>query len=115
MIELYIGIYLLGVLISSISQVLLKKAALHTYDSPLKEYLNPLVITAYAFFFGATLMTILAYKVVPLSMGSILEATAYLYITFFGVTIFKEKIGKKKACALALIIIGIVIYSLGTA
>ena len=77
MIELYIGIYLLGVLISSISQVLLKKAALHTYDSPLKEYLNPLVITAYA--------------------------------------IFKEKIGKKKACALALIIIGIVIYSLGTA
>ena len=115
MIELYIGIYLLGVLISSISQVLLKKAALHTYDSPLKEYMNPLVITAYAFFFGATLMTILAYKVVPLSMGAILEATAYLYITFFGVTIFKEKIGKKKACALALIIIGIVIYSLGTA
>ena len=44
MLELYIGIYLLGVLISSISQVLLKKAALRTYDSPLKEYLNPLVI-----------------------------------------------------------------------
>ena len=113
MLELYIGIYLLGVLISSISQVLLKKAALRTYDSPLKEYLNPLVITAYAFFFGATLMTILAYKVVPLSMGAILEATAYLYITFFGVTIFKEKIGKEKALALALIIGGIIVYSLG--
>ena len=113
MIELYIGIYLLGVLISSISQVLLKKAALHTYDSPLKEYLNPLVITAYAFFFGATLMTILAYKVVPLSFGPVLESSSYLYVTVFGVLIFKEKMTKKKAAALALILMGIVIYSLG--
>lgn len=113
MLELYIGIYLVGVFISSVSQVLLKKAAQREYATPLKEYLNPFVITAYALFFGATLMTILAYKVVPLSMGAILEATAYLYITFFGVTIFKEKIGKEKAFALALIIGGIIVYSLG--
>lgn len=113
MIELYVGIYLFGVFISSVSQVLLKKAAMREYASPIKEYLNPFVITAYALFFGATLMTILAYKVVPLSMGAILEATAYLYITIFGVTIFKEKIGKEKAWALALIIGGIIIYSLG--
>lgn len=64
MLELYVGVYLLGVLISSVSQVLLKKAAMRQYETPLKEYLNPWVITAYALFFGATLMTILAYKVV---------------------------------------------------
>lgn len=58
-------------------------------------------------------MTILAYKVVPLSMGAILEATAYLYITFFGVTIFKEKLGRDKAIALLLIVGGIIVYSLG--
>ena len=46
-------------------------------------------------------------------MGPILESTSYLYITFFGVTIFKEKIGLKKGLALALIIIGIAIYSFG--
>lgn len=113
MIVAYAGIYLLGVLISAISQVLLKKAAMRKYDSPLKEYLNPFVIIAYAMFFGATLMTILAYKVVPLSMGAILEATSYIYITIFGVTIFKEKIGKEKAFALALIIGGIIVYSMG--
>ena len=94
MLELYVGVYLLGVLISSVSQVLLKKAAMRQYETPLKEYLNPWVITAYALFFGATLMTILAYKVVPLSMGAILEATAYLYITFFGVTIFDSIYGR---------------------
>ena len=113
MLELYVGVYLLGVLISSVSQVLLKKAAMRQYETPLKEYLHPWVITAYALFFGATLMTILAYKVVPLSMGAILEATAYLYITFFGVTIFKEKLGKDKAIALLLIVGGIIVYSLG--
>ena len=59
MLELYVGVYLLGVLISSVSQVLLKKAAMRQYETPLKEYLNPWVITAYALFFGATLMTIL--------------------------------------------------------
>ena len=113
MLELYVGVYLLGVLISSVSQVLLKKAAMRQYETPLKEYLNPWVIPAYALFFGATLMTILAYKVVPLSMGAILEATAYLYITFFGVTIFKEKLGRDKAIALLLIVGGIIVYSLG--
>ena len=74
MLELYVGIYLVGVLVSSVSQVLLKKAAMRQYETPLKEYLNPWVITAYTLFFGAPPMTLLAYKVVPLSMGAILAA-----------------------------------------
>ena len=57
-------------------------------------------------------MSIIAYKGIPLSMGPILEATSYIYVTFFGVKIFKEKMSKKKYMALALIILGIIIYSL---
>ena len=33
----YSGIYLIGVFISAISQVLLKKAAMRTYATPLQE------------------------------------------------------------------------------
>ncbi len=91
---------------------MLKKAALRKYDSPIKEYLNPLVIFAYAIFFASTLLTILSYKVVPLSLGPILEATSYIYVTIFGVTIFKEHLSKRKLLALSLIIVGIVVYSL---
>ena len=109
---LYSGFILLGTFISSVSQVMLKKAALKQYDNKIQEYLNPLVITAYAIFFGATLLAILAYRVVPLSIGPILETTSYLYVTFFGVVIFKENINKKKILALGLIIVGICIYSL---
>ena len=77
----YSGIYLIGVFISAISQVLLKKAAMRTYATPLQEYLNPFVIFAYTIFVAATLLTIISYKVVPLSLGPILEATSYIYIT----------------------------------
>lgn len=110
---LYSLVYLFGTFISAVAQVLLKKSAMKTYDSPMREYLNPLVVTGYAIFFAATLCTLLAYKVVPLSMGPVLEATSYVYITVFGVTIFHEHVSKRKLLALALIIGGIVIYSLG--
>lgn len=109
---MYAGLLLLGVFISAISQVMLKKAAMKIYTSAIREYLNPLVIFAYVLFVGTTLLSILAYRGIPLSMGPVLEATSYLYITFFGVTIFKEKINRKKMLALGLIIAGILVYSL---
>lgn len=109
---LYSTFMLFGTFISAISQVLLKKAANRKYESRIKEYLNPYVISAYGIFFTATLMSVMAYKVVPLSMGPILEATSYIYVTVFGVTIFKEKVNKQKLIALGLIILGICIYAI---
>lgn len=111
-IHLYAGLLLLGIFLSAISQVMLKKAALRQYSSKLREYLNPLVIIAYTIFVGTTFLSIYAYKGIPLSMGPVLEATSYIYVTIFGVTIFKEKLNKRKLVGLALIIAGIIIYSL---
>ena len=108
----YVAILLLGVFLSAVSQVMLKKAAVKTYDSKLKEYLNPLVIFAYTLFVGTTLLSVYAYKGIPLSMGPVLEATSYLYVTVFGVLIFKEKLSRRKVLALALIIGGILVYSI---
>ena len=108
----YSLVLLLGVFISSVSQVMLKKAAIKQYSSFFKEYLNPLVIFAYILFVGTTLLSIVAYKGIPLSMGPVLEATSYLYITFFGVKIFHEHISRIKVVALGLIIIGILVYTL---
>lgn len=109
---LYSCVLLLGVFISAISQVMLKKAAMKKHDSVIKEYLNPLVIFAYVLFVGITFLSILAYKGIPLSMGPILEATSYIYVTIFGVAIFKEKMNLKKVVALGMIIVGIVVYAI---
>ena len=45
-------------------------------------------------------------------MGPVLESTSYIYVTFFGVTFFKEKLNGQKVLALLLIVGGILIYAL---
>ena len=109
----YVLLALGGVLISSISQVMLKKSAGKQYESLLAEYLNPLVFFAYVLFVAATLASTIAYKEVPLSMGPILDATGYIYVTLFGVTIFHERLDRRKLLALCIIILGIVVYASG--
>ena len=109
---MYASFILFGTFISAISQVMLKNASQKTYSSWIYEYLNPMVIIAYVIFFAATFMSILAYKGIPLSMGPVLEATGYIYVTIFGVTFFHEKIDIKKIMALILIISGICVYSI---
>jgi len=108
----YAGVLLLSTFLSAISQVMLKKAAQRTYESTLAEYANPLVIVAYAIFVGCTLLTILAYQGIPLSLGPVLEATSYVYVTVLGVLVFHEHVGKEKIGALALIIGGIIVFSI---
>ncbi len=108
----YASLMLLGVFISSLAQVLLKKAAQREYETVWKEYLNPRVIAAYAIFFAATLLSVYAYKAIPLSLGAILEATGYLYVTVFGVLLFREKLDPVKLLALGLILGGICVYAI---
>lgn len=108
---IYAGVLLLGVFISAISQALLKKASMYHYDSPIKEYVNPMVIFSYVLFAGTTFLSVFAYRGIPLSMGPVLESTSYIYVMFFGVKIFGEKINKRKIVALIFIICGIFIYS----
>lgn len=108
----YSGLLLVSVFIASISQVMLKKASLHRYESLVEEYLNPLVIGAYTLFLCTTMVSVLAYRMIPLSMGPVLESTSYIYVTFFGVVIFKEKLNKQKLMALFFILGGILVYSI---
>lgn len=105
-------IFIFGVFISSISQIVLKKSAQIEYGSKIKEYLNPRVIFAYIIFFGATLCSVWAYTVIPLSLGPILESAGYIFVAFLSWLFLKEKITKQKLLGLSVIIIGIIIYSL---
>ena len=108
----YSSVLLFGVFISAISQVILKKEAMKKHDSVSKEYLNFRVVFAYMLFVGTTLLCIIAYKVVPLSMGPVLESTSYIWVTLFGVIFFKERMTKRKTVALLLIVCGIILFSL---
>lgn len=110
---LYACILLAGVFLGAVSQVMLKKAALRTWPDRIHEYLNPLVIFAYVIFTGTTLLSVLAYRGIPVSLGAVLESTSYLYVTAFGVWIFHERLTGRKIAALALILGGIAVYAFG--
>ena len=110
---LYGAIYALGVFFAAVAQVMLKMEAMKPHDSLAREYLNPMVIGAYTIFVGTTLLTILAYTVIPISLGCVLESTSYLYVTAFGIYIFHEKVNTKKLVAIGLIILGVIVFSMG--
>ncbi|MBQ7203693.1 MAG: EamA family transporter [Eubacterium sp.] len=109
---LFALIYLAGVFVSAIAQILLKKSAGKQYESRIKEYLNPYVIISYAIFFGATFCTIYAYKEVPLSLGPVLAASEYIFVAVLSKLVLKEHISLKKFIGLSVIVAGIIVYSL---
>ena len=74
--------------------------------------MNFRVIFAYGLFFLSSLLTVYAYKFVPLSLGPVLEASGYVFVSVMGYFILKEKIGKRKFLGLVVIIAGIVIFNL---
>jgi len=107
----YFVLYLFSVLVASLSQVILKKSAMIHYETHLKEYLNPYVMVAYFFFFGSSLLTTLAYKGVPLTLGPVLESTGYIYVGILSMLILKERLSRRKIMGNVLIVGGILIYA----
>lgn len=105
-------VFISSVLIASISQVLLKKSADKGHESVIKEYLNIHVIIGYGLFFISTILAILGYRTLPLKAGPILEALGYIFIIIFSIFIFKERISRNKIVGTALIITGIIIFSI---
>ena len=112
-IVLFSGIYLLGVIISAFSQVLLKKSANSADNSSfIKQYLNIRVISAYAIFVAATLLSIFAYKVIPLTLGAILGTLEYGLVAILGHFLLKENLRARQIFGILVIIAGIIIYSI---
>ena len=102
-----------SVLISSASQVILKTSADKEHKSILREYLNPRVIIAYAMFFAASIVTVAAYKHVPLSSGPVLESFGYVFVAVLSYVFLKERLTKKQIIGMILIIAGVLMVSFG--
>lgn len=111
----YVILLLVSVFISAVSQIILKTAANRTYDNAMKEYLNFRVIFSYGLFFLSTILTMFALKKVPLSMQPMLESTSYIYVSVMGFFLLKERFSRKKLLGLALILLGILVYSMNIA
>lgn len=102
----------LAVIVSSASQMLLKKGATKKYDSVIREYLNPWVISGYGLMVVSTLCVIFAYRGVAYKNGAIIESLGYLLIMFLGRIFFGEKITPKKMIGNLVILAGVLVFYL---
>ena len=100
------------ILISSILQIPLKKAATNEKYTGLRFYINPVVILVYGVFFAVTVATTYLYQYVDMTLATLLYKTEYIFITLFSIFILKEKLNRKKMIGMALILGGVLIYSL---
>lgn len=107
----YMALYLVSVFCASVSQIFLKKEAVKAHKSFLAEYLNPSVIGSYMVFAGCTILTMLAYRGLPLNYGSVLETAGYIFVTILGAVFLRERVTAKKLLSLLVIFAGIFIYA----
>lgn len=102
----------LAVVISASSQMLLKQGASKKYDSVVREYLNPWVISGYALMILSTLCIIYAYRGVAYKNGAIIESLGYILIMLLSRLLFQEKITKKKLAGNLIILTGVLVFYL---
>lgn len=112
MISRYVFAMFLSVAAAAVSQVLLKKSALRTYDTVLREYLNPYVAGGYGILFGSMLMTVYAYSGMDYKNGPVIESLGNVLVLLFGYFVFGERIGVRKMAGIACIMAGIVVFHL---
>lgn len=109
---LFSGVMLLSVLMGGVSQILLKLSARKKYNNWYKSYLNAHVIIAYTIFVLSTVCTVIAYRVVPLSMSPVWTSFSYIAVTAMSYFILHEKPNRKKLTGIAIIAVGILVFCL---
>jgi drug/metabolite transporter (DMT)-like permease len=104
-------VMLLSVTVASISQILLKKSTFNSYNSVIREYVNPFVIGGYGMLVISMFLTVYAYSGMEYKNGPVIESLGNVFVLILSYFAFGEKVSSKKLVGIALIIIGIVIFN----
>ena len=110
---LFYLLMLLSAAMTASSQIMLKLSANRKHKSRSREYLNPLVITAYGLFGSVLLLNVYIYTVMDYRFGVVINALASLLVMLLSVLILKEKLTAKQYLCLALLLAGSVIIVVG--
>ena len=108
---MYYIIVILSVFAAACSQMLLKQGARKEYASWWRQYINPWVIGGYAIMMGSLVLNVWCMsKGVLVKEVSTIESLSYLFVPVLALLLFKEKLTKRKICAIGIIILGIVLF-----
>ena len=106
------GLLLAGVACAYFSQVLLKKGAMRTWPSFLRQYLNPWVAGGYFLLLCSTTLNIAGLRGLSFMNGPVMESFGYVFVLLLSRLFFGERITKRKLAGVGCILAGILIYYL---
>ncbi|MDD2534760.1 MAG: EamA family transporter [Eubacteriales bacterium] len=101
--------FMTAVVLTAVSSVMLKISAIRFHINTTREYINPLVMSAYFMQGIATFLTIIGYQYVPLSIGQVLASFGQVMVMILSLIVLKERISPKKWIGMGLILTGIYI------
>jgi multidrug transporter EmrE-like cation transporter len=104
----------IAVLLTGISQVLLKIGSAHQgkrKDSVLTAYLNFHTITAYGLLLLVTVISVIALKEVPLKVFYAIASLGLVVVTVLSYLILKERFSKRMLFAISLIVCGVFVFN----
>ena len=106
----YMAVMFLSVAAASVSQVLLKKSALKSYGTVVREYLNPYVLGGYGLLFVSMLMTVYAYSGVDYKNSPVIESVGNVIVLGLGYFVFGERVSARKMAGIVCIMAGIAVF-----
>ena len=108
---MYKLLVVLAVFSAAGAQMLLKQGAKKEYPSFWRQYINPWVIGGYGIMGASMLLNIFCLsRGVQVKEVSIIESLSYLFVPCLAWLFFKEKISLRKAGAIAVILVGMVVF-----
>lgn len=108
----YYLIALLAVIMTAVSQILLKVAARHAKHETWRLYLNGYTIISYISLVVVTLLNLYAYKYIPLKAAVVLLPLTLLMVVLFSILLLHEKLTQQQIVGSVIILIGLVVFNL---
>lgn len=101
--------------VTALSQIILKRQANITEEKKsgfLQKFLNPRVIISYGLLFSTLVINQIALIYVPVSVMPCITATSFVWVFVLGILVLKEKVSRRRALGVAIIIAGVIISRL---
>ena len=106
-------LFLLGaVLLSSVSQLLLKKGALQRFPSAFREYCTPWVIGGYLLLFCSMFLNIQGLRTLDYLNAPVMESLGYVLVPVLSALFFREKLSASRLVGIGCIVLGMVVFYL---
>ncbi|MBQ9165883.1 MAG: EamA family transporter [Oscillospiraceae bacterium] len=103
---------IIAVVISSVSQVLLKKKADQAPKNFIMKFLNLPVIVSYILLFASMMLNSLALREMDVSVLPCITATSFLWIMVLSAIFLGEKPTRRKVIGVVMILVGVVVSHL---